>query len=129
MDNIVRMNTFPEIKVKATNFVHTPEMQAVLEKRLATLDKFLPADETNLICEVELERLSDQHSGRVYRAEVNLTVGGTFLRAEALEERMEDAIDHAKNELKRELTRTQEKRQSLLLRGARKIKDMMRFGR
>jgi len=123
------MNIFPEIKVKATNFEHTSEMQTVLEKRLETLEKFLPEDETNLICEVELERLGDQHSGRVYRAEVNLTVGGTLLRAEALEERMEDAIDHVRNELKRELTRTQEKRQSLLLRGARKIKDMMRFGR
>lgn len=121
------MNTFPEIKVKTTNFVHTPEMHATLEKRLATLEKFLPEQETNLVCEVELERFADQQTGRVYRTEINLTVGGMLLRAEALEERMEDAVDRAKEELKRELTRALGKRQSLFLRGARKIKDMMRF--
>jgi len=122
------MNTFPSINTKTSNFGQTPEIEEVLLKRLKTLEKFLPDGETKLLCDVELEKLTDQQSGRIFRAEINLQVGGTLLRAEATEERMEDAIDRAKNELKSELVRTSGKRQSLFRRGAKRIKDMMRFG-
>lgn len=123
------MHTFPEIKVKATNFPHTPEIESVLQKRLATLEKFLPGDETALLCDAELEKLAEHQTGRVYRAEVNLQVGGELLRAEAVEERMEDAIDRVRDELKRELTKLSGKRQSVFRRGAARLKEMMRFGR
>lgn len=119
---------FPEIKVKATNYEYTPEVAEALKKRLRTLERFIPQDETNLLCEVELEKLNDQHAGRVFRAEINFTMGSAFLRAEALEERMEDAIDRAKDDLKREMRRTHGKKQSLMRRGAQRIKDLMRFG-
>lgn len=122
------MHTFPEIKVKSTNFSNTPELDELLTKRFATLEKFLPDDESDLICDVELEKLSEHHAGPIYRAEVNLKIGGTLLRAEATAEHMEDAIDQMKNELKRELGDVSGKRASLIKRGARKIKEMMRFG-
>ncbi len=122
------MQTFPHINVKTTNFEQTTEIAEVLEKRLKTLEKFLPDWETRLLCDVELEKMTDQQTGRIFRAEINLQVAGTLFRAEATEERMEDAIDRAKNELKSELVRTAGKRQSLFRRGAQKIKNMMRFG-
>lgn len=123
------MRHFPDIKLKATNYAHTPEIVHVLEKRLSKLEKFLPRDETALSCDVELERLTEHHSGRVFRAEVNFKVGGDLLRAEATEERMEDAIDRVRSELKRELRRLSSKRQSIFRRGATRLKEMMRFGR
>lgn len=121
------MNTFPNITVKRTNFEQSAAVQEVLEKRLATLEKFLPEGETMLVCDVELEKQAGQETGRIFRAEINLQVGGTLLRAEATAERMEDAIEQAKNELKSELTRANGKRQSLFRRGAKKLKDMIRF--
>lgn len=122
------MNTFPTINIKTTNFELADAIEDVLNKRLKTLEKFLPADETRLVCHVELEKLTGQQAGRIFRAEINLQVAGTLLRVEATEERMEDAIDRAKSELKSELVRTNGKRQSLFRRGAKKLKDMMRFG-
>jgi ribosomal subunit interface protein len=122
------MNTFPSINSKMTNFEQTDAIAEVLEKRLKTLEKFLPAGETMLVCDVELEKLTDQQTGRIFRAEINLQVAGTLFRAEATEERMEDAIDRAKNELKTELVRTSGKRQSIFRRGAKRLKDMIRFG-
>jgi ribosomal subunit interface protein len=121
------MNIFPPINLKTTNFEQTAVIAEVLEKRLKTLEKFLPDGETRLVCDVELEKMTDQQTGRIFRAEINLEVAGTLFRAEATEERMEDAIDRAKNELKSELVRTTGKRQSLFRRGAQKIKNMMRF--
>ena len=122
------MNTFPRIIVKTSNFEQTAIIERVLEKRLKTLEKFLTTNETKLVCNVELEKLTDQQTGRIFRAEINLQVGGTLFRAEATEMRMEDAIEKAKNELKTELVRTSGKRQSLFRRGAKRIKDMLRFG-
>lgn len=121
------MNTFPNINIKTTHFTQSAAIEGVLEKRLKTLEKFLPDRETMLVCDVELERLAGQETGRIFRAEINLQVGGTLLRAEATAERMEDAIEEAKNELKTALVRTNGKRQSLFRRGAKRIKDMLRF--
>lgn len=122
------MNAFPAINVKTTNFEHTVAIEEVLEKRLKTLEKFLPANETMLVCDVELERIAGQQTGRIFRAEINLQVAGALLRAEATEERMEDAIEEAKNELKATLIRASGKRQSLFRRGAQRVKEILRFG-
>lgn len=122
------MHTFRSINTKTTNFEQTAVIGEVLEKRLQTLEKFLPEGETMLVCNVELEKLTGQQSGRIFRAEINLQVGGVLLRATATEEKMEDAIEQAKNEMKSELIRAHGKRQSLFRRGAKRIKDMLRFG-
>src|SRR3989344_7358085 len=118
------MNTFPSFNIKATNFEQTPLIEDLLDKRLKTLEKFLPEGETMLVCEVELEKQTGQQTGRIFRAEINMQVGGTLLRSTATSERMEDAIEQAKNELKSELVRTSGKRQSMFRRGAKRIKDM-----
>ncbi len=122
------MYTFPQINIKTTQYTSTPEVTDYLAKRLQTLEKYLPENETALMCDVELEKLSDQHNGPVYRAEINLQVAGTLLRAEATAETMEDAIDQIRNEMKTELTRESGKRASLFRRGARRLKELIRFG-
>ena len=122
------MHTFPSVTIKTKNYTHNDAIEEVLAKRLKTLEKFLPDDETMLVCAVELEKMAGQQTGSIFRVEINLQVGGTLLRAEATREKMEDAIEQTKNELKTELVRTSGKRQSLLRRGAKRIKDMLRFG-
>jgi ribosomal subunit interface protein len=122
------MNTFPSFNIKATNFEQTSVIEDLLGKRLKTLEKFLPSGETRILCDVELEKLAGQQTGNIFRAEINVQVGGILLRAEATRAKMEDAIEEAKNELKSELVRTSGKKQSLYRRGAKRIKDMLRFG-
>ncbi|MBI4086450.1 HPF/RaiA family ribosome-associated protein [Candidatus Kaiserbacteria bacterium] len=122
------MNTFPSFNLKTTNFEQTPIIEDVLGKRLGTLEKFLPDGETMLVCEVELEKLAGQQTGKIFRAEINLQVGGTLLRAEATAERMEDAIEQMKNELKSELVKAGGKKHSVFKRGAKKLKEMLLFG-
>ncbi len=119
---------FPRINTKAKNYTVTPEIEVLLEKRLATLDRLVP-ENGDVICDVELSRTTEHHQGGpVYRAEINLKLGGHLLRAEATEETMEFAIDHAKNELKAELRKLTSKNESMFRRGARRAKEMFRFG-
>lgn len=119
---------FPHINTKAKNLELTPALEAYLEKRLSTLERHLPKSDA-IVCDVELEKTTEHHQGGlIYRAEINLALGGQLLRAEATEETIEQAIDVAKNELKRELTKLTDKTESMFRRGARRAKDFFRFG-
>lgn len=119
---------FPHINVKTTNFTMTPKLEALLDQKFAPIAKLLD-ERSEVLCEVELEKITDHQSGKIHRAEVNLTVNGKLYRTEATEEQIEQAIDNAKNELKNELQRASGKRQSLVRRGGQAIKDMLRFGK
>lgn len=120
--------TFPKAHTKGTNYELTPQIEQHLEDKLNLLEKFVP-EGAAVVCDVELEKVAPKQTGQIYRAEINLQVDGKLYRAEATEEKMEDAIDAAKNEVKREISRAAEKHQSLMRRGGKKIKDMLRFGR
>jgi ribosomal subunit interface protein len=119
---------FPRISTKATNIVMTPILENLLDQKFIPLGKLLE-NHSDTTCEIELEKIAEHQSGKIFRAEVNLYNGGKLFRAEAVEEQIEQAIDTARNELKHELQRVHGKRQSMLRRGGQALKDMLRFGR
>ncbi len=119
---------FPRINTKATNITVTPHLEILLEQKFAPLGKLLD-DKGDTHCEIELEKVAEHQSGKIFRTEVNLFNGGKLYRTEATEEQIEQAIDTARNELKHELQHAYGKRRSLLRRGGQMIKNMMRFGR
>lgn len=119
---------FPLINVKATNYTVTPKLETLLDQKFMPLGKLLD-DKNEMHCAVELEKVAEHQSGKIYRAEVNLTVNGKLYRTEATEEEMEQAIDSARNELKTELQRAAGRRQSLVRKGGQKLKDMIRSGK
>lgn len=116
--------TFPHIKLKTTNFTVTPQVEELLEQKLEPLGKFID-DRVETLCEVELEKVAEHQSGKIFRAEVNLHIDGKLFRAEATEEQIEQSIDIVRNELKTELQRAQEKRISLEREGGRILKQMI----
>ncbi len=120
--------TFPSISTKATNIEITPKIERLIEQKIAPLGRFVSNRETAVTCEVELGKVAEHQSGKIYRAEVNLTIGGKLYRAEAIEEQIEKAIDEVRDELKVELSKASDKRESLFKRGGRKIKEMMHLG-
>ena len=119
--------SFPRITTKTSNITMTTQLEELLEQKFAPLGKLINihGDER---CEIELEKVTEHHSGKIFRAEVNLYTGGRLFRAEATEEQIEQAIDKVRNELKHELQHAHGKRQSLFKRGRQAIKNMMRFG-
>ncbi len=117
---------FPQISVKATNLELGGGLSALIDQKLAPLGKYIRDNATDSTCRVEVEKLSEHQSGKIYRVEINLFTDGKPYRAEATEEQAEKAIDTARDELKHELQRVQGKHKSLLRRGAQSLKDMIR---
>lgn len=116
------------ITFKHTNSGTDGSIHDFVTQKLASLAKYV-GDETDVRTEVEFEKIASHNSGAICRIEVNIWVGGTLYRAENTQETFEAAVDVVRDELDQEMRKAHKKRHSLLRRGGRKIKEMMRFGR
>jgi ribosomal subunit interface protein len=121
--------TFPQITVKATNLELSSGLSSLIDQKLTPLGKLIPDGATDAYCRIEVAKLTEHQSGKIYRVEINLFAYGRSYRAEATEEQVEKAIDEARDELKREIEHVQGKHHSLVRRGARALKSMLRFGK
>ena len=119
--------SFPIINFKATQTDLDDAMRTLTEQKLQTLEKFF--GDASVLCDVEFEKVAAHQNGDIYRVEVNLQVDGTLFRAEATLDSFEKAIDEVRDELDKELRRARKKHDTLVRRGGRMIKDMLRFGK
>ncbi len=96
--------------------------------KLNALEKFIANKESQeVLAEVELGRRSRRHKkGDVYRAEINLTVDGILHRAVAKKQELTEAFDVAYSGIERQVRRGKNKNDSLVRRGARRAKEMLR---
>jgi len=88
-----------QIKIKTTKIDLSDELKEYLQKKIDMLEKYLGSMKvTN--CDVELEKMAgEQHKGKIYRAEVNLSVPGVMLRVEKVAKDINKAIDKTKDHL------------------------------
>lgn len=115
------------INFKATNTEVNDHLKDIAESKFATLEKLIGA--APAVCDLEFERVTNHHQqGNIHRVEINLEINGKLYRSEATAESFEKALDEVREGLYHELQSRQGKRDALLLRGARRMKDMMRFG-
>ncbi len=100
-----------QIKIKASNIELNSNIKGYIQEKMDMLEKYLGnVKATN--CDVEIAReLRGQHSGKVYRAELNLSVPGDLLRVEKTEKDIFKAIDKVKDHMARSIKRYKEKRQ------------------
>lgn len=109
----------------------TAPLAEFIEEKIGSLDKFIRAEtgdgtHGNYLVEafVEVGRDTKHHKhGEVFRAEVNLKIGGRVLRAEKNGVDIRSAIDAVREELMAELRKTQGKLESKFKEGARKFKQ------
>lgn len=118
--------TTPNITFKHTNTDVDYELQTVLTQKITALEKYF--EEPTLI-EVEFRKEAPKNSGDVFVTEINCTVKGELYRAVATNDSFEKSIDEARDELDKELRRDKKKKDSMFRKGARRIKEIMRFGR
>jgi len=128
--SVIRVNkqeymTTPNITFKHTNTEVDYDLQSVLTQKITALEKYF--EEPTLV-EVEFRKEAPKNSGEVFVVEINCAVKGELHRAVANSESFEKGIDQARNELDKELRRAKKKRSSLFRKGARRIKEIMRWG-
>ncbi len=112
------------ISIKAKNIELTGELKSYIEKRISYFEKFFKqSDQDTVLFEVEVEKMkTNQRKGDIFRAEINLTVGGKLFRVEEISDEILKSIDLVKTRLSREWRQSKDKRETLLMRGARSIR-------
>jgi ribosomal subunit interface protein len=105
----------------------TRKVIAVAERKLAGLKKYLGKNEAPTQVYVELGRATASHqTGPVWRAQINLDSKGKRYHADAVEERIDKAVDKAVRELEAELRKAKKLNETILRKGGGAIKTFMR---
>lgn len=87
------------LNIKSTNLDLTPSIKDYTQKKMDMLDKYLKKFKV-VSAHAELEKTTSHHlKGEIYRAEVNLSLGGDLLRVEKTEKDLYKAIDKVKDHL------------------------------
>jgi ribosomal subunit interface protein len=116
--------TFPMINFKFNDLPEAQALRQLVEQKCSALEKYLKED-SDLVCDVEFDKVTSQQSGQIYRVEANLKVDGALYRAEATEESFEKAIDTVRDELDREIRNAKDKQNTLKVQGGREAKEQM----
>lgn len=104
----------------------TQEIRDYLQKKVDSLDKFVPKGETAVNCDVELAKTNDYDSkGQIYYAEINLEIAGNKYRATNYERSLHSAIDRIKEEVSTELRKGKSKRDDEKKKKGAKLKEVM----
>ncbi len=117
------------INIKATNMELTEAISAYVEKKVRSLEKFINKSGDGAQVQVEVGKTTNHHNkGDIFRAEMNVSLSGNAyqFRAASETEDLYAAIDMARDDLERELTRFKGKRESLYRRGAKTLKNLMK---
>jgi len=115
------------INIKGTNMDLTLEIKSYVSKRINSLDKFFKSDELDSITVLfEVARKSGQKSGDVFHADCVIEYPGEKFYAASDQADVFAAIDEVKDNLSREIRRNKKKKLTLLHRGGRKIKSMLK---
>lgn len=112
---------------KGTGLDLTEELEESVKQKMEGSEKLLKNFPGIVEARVELGRTTSHHrSGDIYRAEINLRVDGEVLRAEAEAFDIHAAIDGVKDKIHREIEKRHKRRISIVRRGARAIKNILR---
>jgi len=116
------------INIKATNTELTPAISTYVEEKVLGLDKFITVeDPESVLANVEIGLSTKHHqSGKVFRAEINLHIGGKYLRAVSEQEDLYAAIDDMRDQIVREITSFKNKKRDLFRKGGSAIKDFIK---
>lgn len=114
--------------VKGDDFDITPAIREYVEKRFRKIDKLSTNSEpVEVFVTTKLTTAHEREN--TYRVEVKCRVNDADYFVSVDRDDLMRSIDEAKQELWREITRSQGKQEALFYRGARRIKKIIKGGR
>ena len=118
------------INYKIKDVVLTEEMQKDIENLMRTLiERYLLKldEETNIQIDLELSRETHHHlKGNVFYVEANMHLPGRILRAISHAPDIKTGIDEVEEDLKRQIKKYREKRDSRFRKDWQKLKAFLR---
>lgn len=121
-----------DVRIKATDYQLTPDVEAYLDQRIQSLGKLLTGYEDVARIEVELGRDAGRprHGKNIWFAEMHVIVPGSErIYARNNSESVNGAIDDVKEEVERQLRRERKLHIRLLRTSGALAKRLLRFGR
>ena len=101
-----------KIDIVTKNISLDEPLENFVREKIGGLDKLIGNDKSE--ARVEIGKPSRHHkSGRVFRAEANIRMGGVLLRASCEHEDLRNAIVDVKDELQEQIRKFKEKRTDL----------------
>ena len=95
--------------LKATNLELTDAIRDYAVKRVESLEKLMQ-DFNPVDVDIEVgQTTKGQNKGPIFRAEINMQIPGTLLRAVEMGEDLYEAIDKVKDQLRRQIVDYKEK--------------------
>lgn len=110
--------------IKTHHIDLTPALTNYVEKRLSKVDQLIDDEDTSAQVDIEIgKEVPDQHSGDIFYAKIGLHFAGGYLFSDAKKDDLYAAIDGAQEEIVREVRKKKGKRETLMRRGARAVKN------
>jgi putative sigma-54 modulation protein len=115
-----------EVKVKSKDVELTPALFEYAQKRFKSLEHFYKDIEDKSVT-IELGKVSDHHrQGNFFKVSAHTHIRSKTMHASSTKADLYTAIDDVRDELVREIESGQGRYRALMLRGARKIKGILR---
>jgi ribosomal subunit interface protein len=112
--------------IKATNMELTSAISDYVNRRLAAINKFVK-DGEEMVSYVEVGKTTNHHKqGDVFKAEFNIEILGKKFYTVSEKDDLYVAIDDAKEEIIRQITKNKDRKQTLFKRGATSVKKMLK---
>ena len=102
----------------------TPSISDYIEKKLIAVERLLKDTPPETLIEVDIEKDSKQHKGKIFRAEINIFLPEKRIFASASHDDMYAAIDQVKDEVLSELKKKNVKRREIARRSAARVKQL-----
>ena len=113
---------------KATNITLSPSLENHIENSLGSLRKLVRSFGEEIETRVEVGRSTFHHKkGEVFFAEVNLKIGKILLRSKSEAVSIQSAIDEVRDELRNEIVKFKDKKETVFRRGARSFAKLLRI--
>ncbi len=113
-----------KIDIASKDLELTDAIVAAIEKKIGSLDKYLGSAAQPIEARVEVYKTTNHHKkGELFEAVVNLDIGGNLIRTEASGTELYEAIDLAKDQLKREIVKEIDEKIDVRRSGAREAKE------
>ena len=86
------------VNIKATDIELTPQISDYLNKKIASLEKFVSENDEAAYADVEIGRTTNHHrTGNVYFTEINFKIANENMRARAEGDSLISSMDKAKD--------------------------------
>jgi ribosomal subunit interface protein len=127
-----------EVNIRAKNVELTPHLKEYIEKKLFSVFRFIPTllekeikdkeevgrEVGRIVLEVELEKVTGEEKGRIFRTEAQMILPGVVIKAEDVAENFKSSINEVKYELQRQLKEYKGKIETAKRKGGQEAKRM-----